>query len=207
MAEFGIAIKNDEHCERSPFDILSKKLAMWLFIVSDTVTFGALLYGCGYLRNASSNWPTPFHFFPSIFNVMLMTFLLVTSSLTMAIAVHKSRACDKETTLKWMSLTIILGLLFAALHVHEWLTLMHEGMGLSHNPWGSPQFGATFFSITGLHLLHVIGGVIALSVVALGYMRGRYNSSDIETWGLYWHFVEVVWIFIVPMMYLLNIQK
>jgi cytochrome c oxidase subunit III len=72
---------------------------------------------------------------------------------------------------------------------------------------GSGQSGAAFFSITGLHLIHVIGGVIALSVVALGYNRGRYSSADLETWGLYWHFVDLVWMFIVPMVYLLNIYK
>ena len=78
---------------------------------------------------------------------------------------------------------------------------------LSHDPWGSGLFGASFFSITGLHLTHVVGGVIALSVVALGYKRGRYTADDLENWGLYWHFVDLVWMFVVPMVYLLNVKK
>ena len=69
------------------------------------------------------------------------------------------------------------------------------------------DFGATFFAITGLHLTHVVGGVIALTVVALGYKRGRYNSDDIEIWSLYWHFVDLVWMFVVPMVYLLNVAR
>ena len=69
------------------------------------------------------------------------------------------------------------------------------------------MFGATFFAITGLHLTHVIGGVIALSVVALGYKRGRYKADDIEIWSLYWHFVDLVWMFVVPMVYLLNVAR
>ena len=207
MAEDSIIIKHVKYCEESSFEVSSNKLGMWLFIVSDTVTFSVLLYGYGYLRNAASNWPTPFHFFPSIFNVVLMTFVLVTSSLTMSIAVSEAKALEKSAALKWISCTVILGLVFATLHIHEWFALAHEGMTLSHNPWGSPQFGAAFFSITGLHLLHVISGVVALSVVALGYIRGRYTSADVEVWGLYWHFVEVAWMFIVPIVYLLNLQK
>jgi cytochrome c oxidase subunit 3 len=83
--------------------------------------------------------------------------------------------------------------------------LIGEGMTLFHNPWGNPIFGASFFSITGLHLTHVTGGVIALIAVALKYNRGRYNASDLEVVGLYWHFVDLVWMFVVPLVYLLNL--
>ena len=78
-------------------------------------------------------------------------------------------------------------------------------MKMFWNPWGDPLFGASFFSITGLHLLHVTGGVIALVVVRLRYMRGRYNADDLEVTGLYWHFVDLVWMFVVPFVYLLNL--
>ena len=107
----------------------------------------------------------------------------------------------------WAFLTVLLGIVFAGLHIREWMGMIHEGVTLSANPWGSKQFGAVFFSITGLHLTHVIGGVIALTVVALGYKRGRYKSADVEVWGLYWHFVDLVWMFVVPFVYLLNVQK
>ena len=193
--------------EASPFSIPSKKLVMWLFIISDAVTFGAILFAYGYVKNASPNWPEPFKFSPSILNVMLMTFILVSSSLTMIIATRAAKAGDKSTTLRWTFITVAGGLLFALLHIREWFGLIGEGVRLFQNPWGSPMFGATFFAITGLHLTHVVGGVIALTVVALGYKRGRYNSDDIEIWSLYWHFVDLVWMFVVPMVYLLNVAR
>lgn len=193
--------------EESPFAIPSKKLVMWLFIISDAVTFGALLFAYGYVKNASPDWPEPFKFSPSIINVMLMTFVLVTSSLTMLVATRAAKAGDKANGIRWTFITVAGGILFALLHIREWLGLIGQGVRLFQNPWGSPMFGATFFAITGLHLTHVIGGVAALTVVALGYRRGRYNSDDIEIWSLYWHFVDLVWMFVVPMVYLLNISR
>lgn len=193
--------------EASPFAIPSKKLVMWLFIISDAVTFAAILFAYGYLRNASPNWPQPFKFSPSIVNVMLMTLILVTSSLTMLIATRAAKSADKPRALRWTLVTVAGGVLFALLHIREWLGLIKEGVRLFENPWGSPMFGATFFAITGLHLTHVLGGVIALTVVALGYKRGRYNADDIEIWSLYWHFVDLVWMFVVPMVYLLNVTR
>jgi len=193
--------------EESPFAIPSKKLVMWLFIISDAVTFGAMLFAYGYVKNASPDWPTPFKFSPSIINVMLMTFILVTSSLTMLMATRAAKSGNKSGGIQWTFVTVACGLLFTFLHLNEWRGLIVEGVRLFHNPWGSPMFGATFFAITGLHLAHVVGGVIALTVVALGYRRGRYNSDDIEVWSLYWHFVDLVWMFVVPMVYLLNVAR
>jgi cytochrome c oxidase subunit III len=72
------------------------------------------------------------------------------------------------------------------------------------NPWGTGIFGAAFFSITGLHVLHVTGGVIALVAVGIRYQRGRYGADDLEITGLYWHFVDMVWMFVVPLVYLMN---
>ena len=190
--------------EERPFAIPSIKLVMWLFIISDAVTFGAMLFAYGYLRNATPDWPTPFK--PaSIINAMFMTFVLVTSSLTILLGARAAEAGNKPSTLRWTFLTAGCGLLFAFLHLREWMGLIGEGVRLSHNPWGSGLFGAAFFSITGLHLIHVLVGVIALVVVALGYKRGRYNASHIEVWSLYWHFVDLVWMFVVPLVYLLNI--
>jgi cytochrome c oxidase subunit 3 len=193
--------------EAPPFAIPSKKLVMWLFIISDAVTFASLLFAYGYIKNASSNWPAPFKFSPSIVNVMLMTLILVSSSLTILIATRAAKVGDKARAIRWTFVTVVGGILFALLHIREWLGLIKQGVKLFENPWGSPMFGATFFAITGLHLTHVLGGVIALTVVALGYKRGRYTSDDIETWSLYWHFVDIVWMFVVPMVYLLNVAR
>lgn len=193
--------------EGSPFAIPTKKLVMWLFIISDAMTFAAILVAYGFLRNATPNWPTPFKFSSSIVNVMIMTFILISSSLTMLIAVRAARAGDKGRALNWTLITALGGAIFAALHIREWLAMIEEGVRLFQNPWGSGLFGASFFSITGLHLLHVTGGVIALVVVGLRYKGGRYNADDIEITGLYWHFVDLVWMFVVPLVYLLSIAR
>ncbi len=197
--------------EARPFAIPSKKLVMWLFIISDAVTFGAMLFAYGYLKNASVDWPSPFKFYPSIANVLLMTFVLVSSSLTMLVAVGHAKAAlitkDKKKAIRWTYITAALGILFAILHLREWSGLSAEGVHMFANPWGSPMFGATFYAITGLHLTHVLGGVIALTVVGTRYGTGRYTADDIELWGLYWHFVDLVWMFVVPMVYLMNIAR
>jgi len=184
------------------FSIPTKKLAMWLFIIADTMTFAACLVAYGFVRNGTPAWPRPFH---SITNVALMTFILLTSSLTMLLGLRSARAGDKAGAFRWTMITAAAGILFALLHVREWLGLINEGMTLFKNPWGTGLFGASFFSITGLHLTHVTGGVIALIVVGVRYKGGRYNADDIEILGLYWHFVDLVWMFVVPLVYLLNL--
>jgi cytochrome c oxidase subunit 3 len=193
--------------EGSPYAIPSRKLTMWLFLISDAVTFGAILFGYGYLRTASGDWPAPFKFNPSILNVIIMTFVLITSSLTMLGAVDSAKAGNKAKANRFLWSTILLGVIFVGLHVREWFALIDEGVRLFQNPWGSPLFGAAFFSITGLHLLHVICGVLAIAVIARGFSRGSLTAGHVETTGLYWHFVDLVWMFVVPLVYLLNISR
>ncbi len=184
------------------FSVSAKKMAMWLFIIADSATFAGCLVAYGFIRNATPNWPRPFH---SITNVALMTFILLTSSLTMLIAVRSAQKGDKAGAFRWTMMTAVLGVLFAVLHIREWMGMFTEGANLFHNPWGTPLFGASFFSVTGLHLTHVIGGVVALIAVAIRYQGGRYNADDLEITGLYWHFVDLVWMFVVPLVYLLNL--
>ncbi len=188
--------------EERPFSIPTKKLAIWLFIISDTMTFAACLVAYGFLRNGTPNWPRPFH---SITNVAIMTFILVTSSLTMLLGIRSAQQGEKAGASRWVFITAVLGAVFALLHIREWMALINERMRMFQNPWGSGLFGASFFTITGLHLLHVTGGVVALIAVAIRYNSGRYNSDDIEVVGLYWHFVDLVWMFVVPLVYLLNL--
>jgi cytochrome c oxidase subunit 3 len=187
----------------TPFSMPTKKLAMWLFIIADTMTFAACLVAYGFLRIGTANWPRPFH---SITNVALMTFILLTSSLTMLLGEQAAKAGDKAGAFRWTMITAAAGILFALLHVREWLALIDEGMTLFKNPWGTGLFGASFFSITGLHLTHVTCGIIALIAVGMRYKGGRYNADDLEIVGLYWHFVDLVWMFVVPLVYLLNLS-
>ena len=101
--------------------------------------------------------------------------------------------------------TIAGGVAFLVLHANEWRTLIEEGMRTNSNPWGNPLFGATFFTITGLHMLHVTIGVFILLFISFGYKSGKYPADYVEISGLYWHFVDLVWMFVFPLIYLLSV--
>ena len=186
-----------------PYAVPSKKLGMWLFIISDSLTFSALLVTYSYVRLASVDWPTPFHG-SSIALASVMTFCLLSSSLTMVMAVAAAHQDRRKQAARWLFATIAGGLAFIVLHVNEWLGLIHEGMTPFSNPWGTPLFGATFFALTGLHMTHVAVGVIYLTIMALGFRAGRWSGTDVEVSGLYWHFVDLVWMFIFPLVYLMS---
>ena len=188
----------------APYGIDSKKLGMWLFIVSDAITFSALLVVYSYVRMATPQWPRPFRLWPSIANATLMTAVLLSSSLTMVMAVRSARAGNRGHTVRWLLATMTGGAAFVALHAREWLGLIDEGVRLFKNPWGTPLFGAAFFTLTGLHMTHVCIGVIYLGVVALGQALGKFQPEDVEVSGLYWHFVDLVWMFIFPLVYLMS---
>ena len=193
--------------EESPYGIQSKKLAMWLFIIADAATFGAILFAYGYLRIANPDWTRPFAFSPTIVNGIVMTVVLVTSSLTMVAAVAAAQSGRVSAGVRWLGATMLLGSVFAALHLREWFAMIGEGWRLFQNPMGgSPLFGATFFGITGLHLLHVICGVIVIGAIAVGFRRGRFDAGHVETTALYWHFVDLVWMFVFPLVYLMNVR-
>ncbi len=187
----------------SPYAIGSNKLGMWLFLLSDTLTFSAMLIAYSFVRVASEDWPRPFEGF-SIFMACMMTFCLLSSSLTMVMAVAAAKQKELRRTVGWLLATILGGVLFIILHTNEWLELIHEGVTPFGNPWGAPLFGASFFTLTGLHMTHVTGGVIYLGVIAWGFGKGKFTSEDVEISGLYWHFVDLVWMFIFPMVYLLS---
>jgi cytochrome c oxidase subunit 3 len=187
--------------EESPYAIPSRKFTMWLFIISDAVTFGAFLFAYGYIRVATPNWTRPFES-RSLFNVILMTIVLITSSLSMLGAVDASKVGDRAKAMRFLYSTMALGTIFALLHIREWFELFGRNITIS-----SGLFGQTFFTITGLHLLHVVSGVIALLVVATKFSSGRLTPSHVETTGLYWHFVDLVWMFVVPLVYLTNFAR
>ena len=123
----------------------------------------------------------------------------------MLAAVGAAKSGDKPRSIRWLGATMLLGAIFAALHLREWFKLFGEGWRMFRNPTGgAPQFGAAFFSITGLHMAHVIVGVIVIAFITMGFRSGRFDSNHVETTGLYWHFVDIVWMFVFPLMYLLN---
>lgn len=199
-----------------PYRVGHRKLGMWLFIVSDSLTFSALLMGYAYLR-ASNVWPTPFPFYPSIVFSSVMTFCLLSSSLTMVFGVSASSRGDKAGARKWILATIFFGLAFIVLHLIEWNHLYSEGLRAFYLPehWvkvftttdgtpPTPLFGATFFAITGLHMFHVLTGTVYLGVVAARVKKLKHE--DIEISGLYWHFVDLVWMFVFPLIYIMSVD-
>jgi cytochrome c oxidase subunit 3 len=133
-----------------------------------------------------------------------MTFVLLSSSVTMVAAVEAAKHGRIAASVRWLSATMLGGIMFDILHIREWLGLIHEGLRLYSNPWGSSLFGAAFFTLTGLHMTHVTVGVIYLGIVAIGFHRGKFTSDDVEISGLYWHFVDLVWMFVFPLVYLLS---
>ena len=190
---------------RSPYATNSKKFGMWLFIISDSLTFSALLFAYTYSRVANPNWPTPFHFSPSIIFSSIMTFCLLSSSLTMVMAVHAMNHGNRKAAGGWILATMAGGAAFVILHMSEWLNLINnEHVTPFSNEWGVPLFGATFFALTGLHMTHVICGLIYLAIITAGVMRGKFKAEDVEVSGLYWHFVDLVWMFIFPLVYLMS---
>ncbi len=242
------------------FGAYSKKVGMWLFLASDSLTFGALLVAFSYNRIYTVPWPTPFHV-QSIANATIMTACLLSSSLTMVLGVFAAQRGDRAWTRNWLLATMAFGTAFIVLHGMEWSKLIGEGLSLPGFPQraGSasgelaeisknvPQFPQAFFGLTAMHMLHVTIGVIYLGVVSLrklflpilgalwllGYLLipsdnvfhygihalllglivaavimflkpKDYDAHDVEVSGLYWHFVDLVWMFIFPLVYLMS---
>ncbi|MBV9087039.1 MAG: cytochrome c oxidase subunit 3 [Acidobacteria bacterium] len=248
MADLAINRQVVEPYEPPLFRTNSKKLGMWLFIMSDSLTFGALLFAYSYGRISNPAWPMPFGR-ESIMRASIMTLFLLSSSLTMVLGVAAASHGNMSRARLWLLATMALGAGFVVLHGVEWTGLIHEGMKPFSNPWASgvPQFGGTFFTLTGMHMLHVSLGVIYLGVVALRkkflpilvvlwaiaffatspsspfhygslvlllagvvaafvlFLKPRdYDAVDVEVSGLYWHFVDLVWMFIFPLVYLMS---
>ena len=181
------------------------KLGMWIFLVGDAMSFGALIVGYGLYRYASANWPVPSAVL-GINLTALMTFLLICSSVTMVQSLSAIKRGDQGGLRKFLFLTILAGVIFLGLQAYEWTHLIHGGLTLTGNPFGAALFGTTFFVLTGFHGCHVFGGVVYLSCILVQGLRGRYgadNHNEVEIVGLYWHFVDLVWILIFTFVYLL----
>lgn len=181
------------------------KLGMWIFLAGDAMTFGCLIVVFGILRTASPNWPVPSQVL-GVGLTAVMTFLLICSSVTMVLSLSAVKHGNKKDFTKFLGLTILGGLTFLGLQAYEWSKLIHEGLTISTNPFGSPLFGDTFFILTGFHGMHVFGGVVYLTSILLGGAFNRINQQNhsvVEIAGLYWHFVDLVWILIFTFVYLL----
>ena len=206
----------DWSSDREAFRVSWGKAMMWIFLLSDTFVFSCFLTGYMAVRGATTvPWPNPSEVFSlhvagadvPLLLIALMTFVLITSSGTMAMAVNFAYRRDRVNAVTLMLLTGALGEVFVGMQAFEWTKLiLEEGVRPWGNPMGAAQFGSTFFMITGFHGLHVTIGVIYLFVVAFKLLRGDYETSGnyqiVEIAGLYWHFVDLVWVFIFALFYL-----
>ena len=210
------SIVNDWSADKQTFEMHWGKAMMWIFLLSDTFIFSSFLVGYMHVRISSTiPWPIPSEVFALSFGgepiplilIAIMTFVLITSSGTMAMAVNFSYRRNKQATVWLMFATALLGATFVGMQAFEWTKLIvDEGVRPWGNPMGAPQFGAAFFMITGFHGMHVSAGVIYLAVIANRVRRGDYEKSGnyeaVEIAGLYWHFVDLVWVFIFAFFYL-----
>ena len=186
----------------SPFAVSWRKLMMWVFLIGDMLLFAGFLASYGFARLSSAHWPDRSEMFHLEF-IALMTFILISSSATMATAVGASQRGERRTVLRFLLLTILGGLAFLGMQAYEWTSLIRAGASLHGNPWGVANFSSYFFLITGFHGSHVLSGVIILSILATRLAAGRSREESPELVGLYWHFVDLVWVFIFTLFYLI----
>lgn len=202
---------SDIHAFRVPWG----KAMMWIFLLSDTFIFTCFLTGYMTVRISTTvPWPNTSEVFAltiggheiPLILIAIMTFILITSSGTMAMAVNFGYRRDRKVTAALMLVTALFGASFVGMQAFEWTKLIvEEGVRPWGNPMGAPQFGSCFFMITGFHGLHVSIGVLYLTIVAIKVLRGHYEHTNyeiVEITGLYWHFVDLVWVFIFAFFYL-----
>ncbi|MBT5218595.1 MAG: bb3-type cytochrome oxidase subunit IV [Woeseia sp.] len=206
----------DFSSDMQAFHVPWGKAMMWIFLLSDTFIFSCFLVSYMKVRMSTTDpWPYPSEVFAleafgynvPLLLIAIMTFILITSSGTMALAVNMGYRKKKKTTFWLMVATAALGASFVGMQAFEWTKLIMEGVRPWENPFGAAQFGSSFFMITGFHGMHVTAGVIYLLVVAnrvrTGFYERRGNNYEIvEIAGLYWHFVDLVWVFIFALFYL-----
>lgn len=200
------------------------KAMMWIFLLSDTFIFSCFLLSYMTVRMSTAEpWPDPSEVFALEFGgvhvplilIAIMTFVLISSSGTMAMAVNFGYRRDRVKTAVLMLVTAAFGATFVGMQAFEWTKLITEGVRPWENPWGAPQFGSVFFMITGFHGTHVSIGVIFLLIMARKVWRGDFDIERkgfftsrkgryeiVEIMGLYWHFVDLVWVFIFAFFYL-----
>ena len=201
------------------------KAMIWIFLLSDTFIFSCFLLSYMSVRISTTvPWPNPSEIFALSFGgepiplilIAIMTFILISSSGTMAMAVKFGYERNRKVSAMLMIATALFGVAFVSMQAFEWTKLIvDEGVRPWGNPYGAAQFGSTFFMITGFHGLHVSIGVLFLFAVARKTWRGDFDNAKpgfftsrkgnyeaVEIMGLYWHFVDLVWVFIFALFYL-----
>jgi cytochrome c oxidase subunit III len=180
------------------------KIAMWIFLVTDAMSFSGFLLGYAVLRS-TQNWPNPAdHLGVNLSG--FATFILICSSVSMVLSIDACKHKDRKGMLNWLLVTIIGGATFLGIQFYEYSHLVHQGITFASFPHGTSLFSSTFYIVTGFHGLHVLTGVIYLICEYRMALRGDYdqgNYNRLEVLGLFWHFVDLVWILVFTFIYLL----
>jgi cytochrome c oxidase subunit III len=180
------------------------KIGMWIFLLSDAFSFGGLLLGYGILRGGAETWGGAPAF--GINFTAFLTFLLICSSMTMVLAVASATEGDRKATIRWLALTALGGALFLLGQMEEYFGVLGIfSHGLTHEglEFGKSARASTFYVTTGFHGLHVLTGTIYILITLFRTMSGKTDANDIEILGLFWHFVDLVWILVFTFIYLL----
>jgi heme/copper-type cytochrome/quinol oxidase subunit 3 len=205
VADTAVVLEADHGHHETNTGISNNKLAMWLFLASDCLLFGALISTfLLYRTNISDN--TPFEGPGDIFDIpftSLSSFVLLMSSLTMVLALSAVRRGDQRNGRIWLLTTAFLGMVFIGGQVYEFSIFRAEGLGYSTNTWTS-----AFYTLTGFHGVHVSVGILMLLGTVFGTRKsglGAEKSENVEIVGLYWHFVDIVWVIIFTVVYLIPV--
>jgi len=188
------------HAHQTSTGLSNVKLGMWMFLGSECLLFGGLISTYLLYRGRVSEGPTPAQIFDIPFT-SVSSFVLLMSSLTMVLAVQAAAKKDDRGTNLWLVVTAMLGATFVGGQVYEFTAFYNEGLGFS-----TSLFGSSFYTLTGFHGVHVTVGIIMLLALVAINKRGKVpgsKSETVEMLGLYWHFVDVVWIIIFTLVYLI----
>jgi len=195
------AIATVQHDARTSTGLPHRKLMMWAFLGSDCMFFGALMSTYLIYHGKSQQGPYPLNVF-DLGLTSLSTFVLLMSSLAMVLTLAAMQRGRLQQFRFWVLMTALLGATFLGFQVHEFTTFAHQGL-----TWRSSLFGSSFYTLTGMHGVHVTIGVLWLLSLLVYSFRGGVTQAralDVEIAGLYWHFVDIVWIAIFTMVYLLE---
>ncbi len=179
------------------------KVGMWTFLISDALMFGGLLLTYGILRGGAEVWRPPGQPELGINFTAGLTFLLICSSVTMVLGYAAMVEGDRVKTVGFLLLTALGGILFLCGQYHEYFGIWHPGLTKTGLDFGSSAYASTFYVTTSFHGAHVLSGVVILLIAALATWRGRTDANDIEAVGLFWHFVDLVWILVFTLIYLI----
>lgn len=204
-AVFGWMISNIRERQKSHEEPLggaeAAKLAMWAYLGSECLIFGGLIANMVYLWMRDHTVNEALHHLEALIIVSINTFILLASSLFVVLALSAIQKGNKQGLAMWLGLTALAGAIFVGIQGYEYSKLFAEGITVT-----SSRFGSGFFFLTGFHGLHVLVGVLWALVLAYNAWRGGFTQKEhmgVEVFGLYWHFVDVVWILIFTLVYLI----